>query len=73
MLISMSKTKVIVCAIGQPDMEFDGDSVSLENSVVSVYNKGKVVACVSARRQGRPPSHAYVVKPKKWKLKFIKE
>jgi hypothetical protein len=68
----MSKSKVIVAYLGQPHIEFYGDSIKSNQYGIKVYENGKMIGFAGERR-GRLPTHAYLVKPKKWKLKFIKE
>ena len=68
----MSKSKVIVAYLGRPSVEFDGDSLYCGQYGVTVRD-GKTIVGYAGSLRGRLPSHAYVVKPKKWKLKFIKE
>ena len=74
MLIRMSKTKVIVAYLGSNSKEFDGDSIYIDQYGVGgvAIKKGKKIVGYAGLVRGKPPTHAYVVKPKKWRLRFVK-
>tara|TARA_R110000782_G_scaffold255749_1_gene344630 strand:- start:413 stop:622 length:210 start_codon:yes stop_codon:yes gene_type:complete len=67
-----TKSTVIVSYLGIPDRSFVGDGIKFNPKGIEILDKGKVIGYAGEVR-GKMPTHAYIVKPKKWKLKFIKE